>query len=510
MKIPRYERTQGIQTGRLNALIDETPADVKAIRQFGAGAQEAGQDFSESLLHIQEQRDKIEEMRHGYAFERQIDKHLREKVLTLEGDKANEITEKTLPELDRIRDEYMSENVSPRLQGRARLRLDKIVAAAADKTTEHEVLQIRKALHQAITDAKIFTRAQLQDVYNVSEANTKIAEYDEQMAELGATEEVRAVNKAQLVIGSVNSFCDKGMYAEATAMVEVHRKALQSVGMAEAAETDIIQSRHRKKAEYLLATEEARRKTNNHFTELYTKGQLTATMINLSNLEPVGEAGSKMWWLGKIKQGGGAGSKTNRKYRNELVNRILVDPDSVTTWEIIDANADGYLSQKDFTAVKKLHADELKNTNSPRRASLKVVQRSIKDLRDNGLLGKGVEAELLEQKLTEDLHTWYKDNPKEMPSEWFAEVSKEYYSNGVKEFFGVFAKPDITKGLADRQAAEPKKEQSLKEYREELAEADYQKWKAERIATLKKDGKDPDAYTDAQFRLFFKQRNAKK
>ena len=126
-------------------------------------------------------------------------------------------------------------------------------------------------------------------------------------------------------------------------------------------------------------------------------------------------------------------SRTDRKYRNELVNRILADPESVQVTDLIDANADGYISNKDFSYLKKLHADELKNSNSPRRASLKVVQQSIKDMRDNGLLGKGVKAELLEQKLTEDLHTWYGENKDKMPSEWFAEVRKEYYSNGVKE-----------------------------------------------------------------------------
>ena len=176
--------------------------------------------------------------------------------------------------------------------------------------------------------------------------------------------------------------------------------------------------------------------------------------------------------------------------------------------DLIDANADGYISNKDFSYLKKLHADELKNSNSPRRASLKVVQQSIKDMRDNGLLGKGVKAELLEQKLTEDLHTWYGENKDKMPSEWFAEVSKEYYSNGVKEWFGFGAKPDIERGLADRQSSSPKKGQTFKEYRAELEEKDYLKWKETFVKTLGEEK--AKQYTDEQFRLFFKHKKAKK
>lgn len=503
MKIPRYERTQGIQTGRLNALIDETPADVKAIRQFGAGAQEAGQDFGEAALRIQAEHDKVEETRQMYAYDKKLTDFLKENVLNKEGKATYNISEETYPKLTALGDEFLNE-VPERNRERVRQSIEKLNYKAYDQVAMHEVAQMRKAKVQAVTDSLVFSREKVAGLYSSDDINDEVELYVNVAKRLDAPEATIAANSAQIVIAGIQSLCDKQMYGDAGELLGQHRKLLQSVGMAEAAENDIIQAQNRAKAMRDLALEDAREQTEQAFVEKWAKGGLTESAILTSNLT----AERKKYWIDNIRKGGGAGSRTDRKYRNELVNRILADPESVQVTDLIDANADGYISNKDFSYLKKLHADELKNSNSPRRASLKVVQQSIKDMRDNGLLGKGVKAELLEQKLTEDLHTWYGENKDKMPSEWFAEVSKEYYSNCVKEWFGFGAKPDIERGLADRQSSSPKKGQTFKEYRAELEEKDYLKWKETFVKTLGEEK--AKQYTDEQFRLFFKQKKAKK
>ena len=214
MKIPRYERTQGIQTGRLNALIDETPADVKAIRQFGAGAQEAGQDFGEAALRIQAEHDKVEETRQMYAYDKKLTDFLKENVLNKEGKATYNISEETYPKLTALGDEFLNE-VPERNRERVRQSIEKLNYKAYDQVAMHEVAQMRKAKVQAVTDSLVFSREKVAGLYSSDDINDEVELYVNVAKRLDAPEATIAANSAQIVIAGIQSLCDKQMYGDA-------------------------------------------------------------------------------------------------------------------------------------------------------------------------------------------------------------------------------------------------------------------------------------------------------